>query len=130
MDLKRKATGVAYTKSCKKRKLNSSGDTKITRFVSFLLHLFILLDSGVSTNQPNTDKVTSSHDTINSSDEEEIAELFNQLQGKIRNNGGNKVVKSDLKHMVLQYFDLGFTVIDEIALEGLDGITLEGLLNN
>lgn len=36
-------------------------------------------------------------------------------------------MKADVDHLItLEYFDLSFTVIDEIALEGLDGITLEG----
>lgn len=71
-----------------------------------------------------------SDNLVNSSNEEDAAEIANQFASKCREAVQPKYLKGDLDSKVtLQYFDLTFTVIDEISLEGLDGITLEGGLN-
>lgn len=121
MDNKRKLADLPDAESCKKPKLDSTGNKphilRHQQWNKFCFH------SGTI-----TEHLTALQEALNgnSSDEEDVAELANLYAEKCGRTGGNKVVKSDVEHLVLQYFDLGHTVVDEVALEGLDGITLEG----
>lgn len=59
-------------------------------------------------------------------DEEDISDIVNQFSSKCKKTTHLRNIKGSVDQLVLQHFDLAFTVTDEIALEGLDGITLEG----
>lgn len=111
MHKKRKTTDLPAVEFNKKPRLDCTG-----RIILNFFHIInvLILDT--------YDKVSEQV----ASDNEDVTELANQFMEKCRNTSGNIMLKNDIEHLTLQYFDLGFNVIDEVALEGLDGITLEG----
>lgn len=125
MDKKRKTTDLLDTEQRKKQKLDPTGKNSNFTFHSAPKRIFFFKDIALEI-QKTANEANAENSSINDEEEKEVAQLANEFEGKCRKTGGNKVVKSDLEHLVLQYFDLGFNVVDEIALEGLDGITLEG----